>query len=121
VPTVVEGAATLRLRANREIAGKCIRDNSEAYLRRCVDGALSEAGLGIGDVDFLICNTPTAWYAEFCVSVLGLCRIWYLQPVTGPDLGKNRLPLPNYSRSQGQENWCAWPPLFDDDLGGNAG
>ncbi|HLT34626.1 MAG TPA: 3-oxoacyl-[acyl-carrier-protein] synthase III C-terminal domain-containing protein [Enhygromyxa sp.] len=71
-PTVVDGAATLRLRANREIAGRSIRDNSELYLRRCVDGALSEAGLGLGDVDFLVCNTPTAWFAQFCADALAI-------------------------------------------------
>ncbi|MFO7567204.1 MAG: 3-oxoacyl-[acyl-carrier-protein] synthase III C-terminal domain-containing protein [Enhygromyxa sp.] len=71
-PTIVEGAATLRLRANRAIAGKCIRDNSEAYLRRCVDGALSEAGLGLREVDALICNTPTAWFAQFCAEALDI-------------------------------------------------
>lgn len=73
-PTVVDGAATLRMRANREIAGRSIRDNSELYLRRCVDGALSEAGLGIRDVSFSICNTPTAWFAQFCTQVLALDR-----------------------------------------------
>jgi 3-oxoacyl-[acyl-carrier-protein] synthase-3 len=71
-PTIVDGTATLRMRTNREIAGKSIRDNSEGYLRRCVDGALSEAGLGMRDVDFLICNTPTAWFAQFCADVLGV-------------------------------------------------
>jgi 3-oxoacyl-[acyl-carrier-protein] synthase III len=44
-PTVVDGAAILRLRANRAIAGRRIRDNSELYLRRCVDGALSHPQL----------------------------------------------------------------------------
>lgn len=71
-PTVIDGEAQLRLRANREIAGKRIRDHSEAYLRRCVDGALSEAGLGTSDVDALICNTPTAWFAQFCAQALDI-------------------------------------------------
>lgn len=71
-PTIIDGAATLRLQANREVAGRRIRDNSEAYLRRCVDGALSEAGLGMREVDFLVCNTPTAWFAQFCAQALDI-------------------------------------------------
>lgn len=69
---LIDGAPTLRIRADRQNAGRQIRDTSEAYFRRCVDGALSDAKLGLADVDFLICNTPTAWYARFCTDTLGL-------------------------------------------------
>lgn len=62
----------LWLRGDRRIAGQSIRDHSEAYLRQCVDGALSKCGLRLEQIDMLVCNTPTAWYAEFCRSVLGL-------------------------------------------------
>jgi 3-oxoacyl-[acyl-carrier-protein] synthase-3 len=68
---LAEGQPALRIRPDKHIAGQSIRDMSESYLRRCVDGALSEANLSLSDVDFLICNTPTAWYAQFCASVLG--------------------------------------------------
>ncbi|MFV8749701.1 3-oxoacyl-ACP synthase III family protein [Nannocystaceae bacterium ST9] len=68
---VVEGRPELRIHPDKLLAGKSIRDASESFLRRCVDGALSEANLSLSDVDFLICNTPTAWYAEFCAKVLG--------------------------------------------------
>lgn len=67
---LVEGEPRLMIRASRT-AGKAIRDNSEGYLRTCVDGALSEAGVALEDIDFLVVNTPTAWYAEFCAQVLG--------------------------------------------------
>ena len=67
---IVEGEPRLMIRADRR-AGKAIRDVSESYLRTCVDGALSEAGVGLDEVDFLVVNTPTAWYAEFCAKVLG--------------------------------------------------
>jgi 3-oxoacyl-[acyl-carrier-protein] synthase-3 len=70
--TIVNGVPALQIRTNREIAGRSIRDNSEIYLRDCVDGALSEAGLGARDIDFLICNTPTAWFAQFCANALGM-------------------------------------------------
>ena len=62
----------LWLRGNKAIAGKSIRDHSEAYLRHCVDGALTQAGVGLDQIDLLVCNTPTAWYAEFCRLALGL-------------------------------------------------
>ena len=69
---LVDGEPALRIHADKRIAGQSIRDNSEQFLRRCVDGALSEAGVSLADVDFLVCNTPTAWYAEFCANALGL-------------------------------------------------
>ena len=68
---LIDGQPRLMIHASRR-AGKVIRDNSEAYLRRCVDAALSEAGVGLRDIDMLIVNTPTAWYAEFCATVLDL-------------------------------------------------
>lgn len=61
----------LRIRANRELAGPRIRDTSEHYLRTCADGALSAANRSLDDVDFLVVNTPTAWYGEFCAKTLG--------------------------------------------------
>lgn len=67
---LVEGQPRLMIEASRR-AGKVIRDHSEGYLRHCVDAALSEAGFGLSDIDFLVVNTPTAWYAEFCATVLG--------------------------------------------------
>jgi 3-oxoacyl-[acyl-carrier-protein] synthase III len=67
---LIDGQPRLMIHASRR-AGKAIRDHSEAYLRCCVDAALSEAGVGLRDIDFLVVNTPTAWYAEFCASVLG--------------------------------------------------
>jgi 3-oxoacyl-[acyl-carrier-protein] synthase-3 len=70
-PETIEGRVDLRIRPDKQLAGKSIRDFSETYLRRCVDRALSEANLSLTDVDYLICNTPTAWYAQFCASVLG--------------------------------------------------
>lgn len=68
---LVDDQARLMLHASRS-AGKVIRDHSEMYLRTCVDAVLSEAGVGLGDIDLLVVNTPTAWYAEFCATTLGL-------------------------------------------------
>jgi 3-oxoacyl-[acyl-carrier-protein] synthase-3 len=60
----------LQIHANPR-AGSTIREQSGHYLRTCVDGALHEAGVTLDDIDFLIVNTPTAWYAQFCTAVLG--------------------------------------------------
>jgi len=68
----VDGVPALRIHANKKKAGQSIRDGSERFLRECVDGALSQAGVSLSEIDFLICNTPTAWYAEFCANALGL-------------------------------------------------
>ncbi len=70
--TLIDGEPALQIQADKQIAGRRLRDTAESYLRRSVDGALSDAGLGLGDIDFLVCNTPTAWSAEFCANVLGL-------------------------------------------------
>lgn len=68
---LVDAQPRLMIHASRR-AGKVIRDHSQAYLRRCVDAVLSEAGVGLADIDMLVVNTPTAWYAEFCATTLGL-------------------------------------------------
>lgn len=73
---MIESRPSMRIRPDKVIAGKSIRDASESFLRRCVDGALSEAGLSLRDVDFLICNTPTAWYGQFCANVLDMGDRW---------------------------------------------
>ncbi|HEY1955562.1 MAG TPA: 3-oxoacyl-[acyl-carrier-protein] synthase III C-terminal domain-containing protein [Polyangiaceae bacterium] len=48
-----------------------IRETSEPYLRRCCNEALRKAGKKIEDIDCLLVNTPTAWYAKFCAAALG--------------------------------------------------
>jgi 3-oxoacyl-[acyl-carrier-protein] synthase-3 len=53
-------------------AGKTLRTTAEPYLRECVHGALSMAGLSVGQIDFWVFNTPNAWYADFCGEVLGV-------------------------------------------------
>jgi 3-oxoacyl-[acyl-carrier-protein] synthase-3 len=60
----------LRMRANREAARK-LRDTAEPFLKTCVGETLKKAGVGVSDVDFFVCNTPLAWYADFCARALG--------------------------------------------------
>lgn len=73
---LLDGEHVMRIRPDKRIAGQSIRDASESFLRRCVDGALSDAGLSLRDVDFLIANTPTAWYGQFCANVLDMGDRW---------------------------------------------
>lgn len=79
VPTVEScGAFRYALEANRLVlrpgdgAGRIIRDMSPVWLRRCVDGALAQAGVRLADIDAVVVNTPTAWYGRFCANELGI-------------------------------------------------
>jgi 3-oxoacyl-[acyl-carrier-protein] synthase III len=53
-------------------AGRMLRDTAEPYLRACCEGAAQAAGVGLGEIDFFVVNTPTAWYASFAARVLGV-------------------------------------------------
>jgi len=74
-PVAEEGSAQppLRMRAHVRAATK-LRDTAEPFLRTCVGETLKKAGVTIADVDFFVCNTPLAWYADFCARALGLPR-----------------------------------------------
>lgn len=63
----------IRIEATEQ-AGRSLRDTAAPYLRRCVEGAVAAAGCRLEDIDFFAFNTPTAWYAEFCVNELGIER-----------------------------------------------
>jgi 3-oxoacyl-[acyl-carrier-protein] synthase-3 len=65
-----DGTPRIAMRWHGEKAS-VIRETSERYLRRCCDEALAKAGKKIGDIDCLLVNTPTAWYARFCAEALG--------------------------------------------------
>jgi 3-oxoacyl-[acyl-carrier-protein] synthase III len=65
------GQPRLRMRTGRG-AAQILRDTSERYLRACVDGALSRAGVELGAIDHFVFNTPLAWYGRFCARVLGI-------------------------------------------------
>jgi 3-oxoacyl-[acyl-carrier-protein] synthase-3 len=66
-----QGAVHPRMAASKDTA-RIINEVGEPYLRECCFGALAKANLRIEDVDFLVANTPTAWYAEFAAQALGL-------------------------------------------------
>jgi len=67
-----DGSTRIRLRAGEESAGQRMRDRAEPQLRTCVDGALAAAGVGLGDIDFFVFNTPVRWFAPFCARALGI-------------------------------------------------
>ncbi len=65
-----KGEAVLRMRPGVRPAA-LLRETAEPIFRACVQGALDAAGLTLGQLDFFITTTPTAWYSKFCGQVLG--------------------------------------------------
>ena len=63
----------LRLRPQKA-AAKLLRETSEPHLLECCHGALENAGKCVEDVDFLVVNTPLAWYPDFAARALGIDR-----------------------------------------------
>lgn len=68
-----DGHLRHRLRPQRA-ASDLLRRTSERYLRQCCGDALDAAHVARADVDFLVCSTPLAWYADFCADALGFRR-----------------------------------------------
>ena len=65
-----DGEPPLRMRANREAAAK-LRDTAEPYIKACIGETLKKGEVSVDDVDFWVCNTPLAWYADFCSKAIG--------------------------------------------------
>ncbi|PCC74129.1 3-oxoacyl-[acyl-carrier-protein] synthase-3 [Nannocystis exedens] len=65
------GAPTVKMTASRA-AGRVLRETSGHYVRMCCMKALQAAGVETRDVDLLVCNTPTAWFARFAARVMGI-------------------------------------------------
>ncbi|MDP2344555.1 MAG: 3-oxoacyl-[acyl-carrier-protein] synthase III C-terminal domain-containing protein [Deltaproteobacteria bacterium] len=65
-----EGEPPLRMRANRESAAK-LRDTAEPFIKTCIGETLRKANVAVDDVAFFVCNTPLAWYADFCSRAIG--------------------------------------------------
>jgi 3-oxoacyl-[acyl-carrier-protein] synthase III len=68
-----EGKSHIYIRAAQG-TGKILSDTAAEFLRKCCDGAVKAAGVTLQDIDFFAFNTPTAWYADVCVKVLGISR-----------------------------------------------
>jgi 3-oxoacyl-[acyl-carrier-protein] synthase-3 len=71
--TTDDGTPRVRMRAHRN-TGIDLSSTNEHYLRNATAQALRRAGITINDVDFLVVNTPFAWYADYACRVLGLAR-----------------------------------------------
>lgn len=51
---------------------KMIGETAVELLRTCCSGAIAAANVTLEQIDFFIFNTPTAWFAKFCIRVLGI-------------------------------------------------
>ncbi|HEY1100046.1 MAG TPA: 3-oxoacyl-[acyl-carrier-protein] synthase III C-terminal domain-containing protein [Myxococcota bacterium] len=71
-PRVEDGheQPVLRMQANRTNATK-LRDTAEPFITTCIGETLKKAGVTVDDVDYFVCNTPLAWYADFCAKAMG--------------------------------------------------
>lgn len=85
----------VRLAASRE-GGRVLRESALPFIRQTTAGALERAGVGLGDIDFFVFNTPTAWYVDFCARALEIDRqktidTYPLYANTGPVLTTGNL------------------------------
>ncbi|MBT8495151.1 MAG: 3-oxoacyl-ACP synthase [Deltaproteobacteria bacterium] len=55
-------------------AGPVLRDSTELRVPQCTGKVLEASGLRLDDIDLFCCNTPTAWYADFFATKLGVDR-----------------------------------------------
>lgn len=61
----------VRMRADGR-AGKALRDASSIHLPVLCEAAAKKAGVRMGDIDFFVFNTPTAWFHKFGARALGV-------------------------------------------------
>jgi len=66
-----EGKPAVRMRLQKG-GGQKIRESAEPAFMTCVEGALAQAGLGVGEIDFFAFNASTAWLVPFYCSLLGV-------------------------------------------------
>ncbi|MBN3883950.1 MULTISPECIES: 3-oxoacyl-ACP synthase III family protein [unclassified Nostoc] len=69
--TDAQGNPQLRMKLCKE-ANKVTRETAVGFLRTCCEGAMVAAGVTLKQIDFFIFNTSTAWFASFCIRVLGI-------------------------------------------------
>jgi len=66
------GAAPRMVMKCTPSSGRILHETAERHLVTCCAGAASVAGIKLADVDFLVCNTPTAWFSAFAARALKL-------------------------------------------------
>jgi 3-oxoacyl-[acyl-carrier-protein] synthase III len=64
------GAAPRMVMKCTPSSGRILHETAERHLVTCCAGAASAAGVKLADIDFLVCNTPTAWFAAFAARAL---------------------------------------------------
>ncbi len=53
-------------------SGRILSETAEPHLRACCEKAAQAAGVRLSEIDFLACNTPTAWFSAFAGRALGI-------------------------------------------------
>lgn len=66
-----QGKPQIRMQVGMR-ANKLIREKSAEFLRTCCEGAAAAAGVTLNQINFFIFNTPTAWFARFCMRALDI-------------------------------------------------
>lgn len=66
-----QGKPLFRLQVSKYL-NKVMGEAATGLLRICCEGAVAAAGVTLDEIDFFIFNTATAWFASFCVRVLGI-------------------------------------------------
>ncbi|WP_375504428.1 3-oxoacyl-ACP synthase III family protein [uncultured Nostoc sp.] len=66
-----QGNTLLRMQVTKG-TNKVISETATELLTICCEGAVNAAGVTLDEIDFFIFNTPTAWFANFCIRVLGI-------------------------------------------------
>ncbi|MEC4818569.1 MAG: 3-oxoacyl-ACP synthase III family protein [Scytonema sp. PMC 1069.18] len=66
-----QGNPRLRMQVSKG-TNKVLGETATELLRICAEGAIAAAGVTLDEIDFFIFNTPTAWFANFCIRVLGI-------------------------------------------------
>jgi len=66
-----DGATKIQVHASPK-TGDLLTTTAQPFFQTCARGALAAAGIEPKDLDFVVVNTPTAWYHTFAARVLGL-------------------------------------------------
>ncbi|MEH1819307.1 MAG: 3-oxoacyl-[acyl-carrier-protein] synthase III C-terminal domain-containing protein [Nostoc sp.] len=66
-----QGNLLVRMQIDKS-ANKLFRETSVDLLRTCCQGAVDAAGVTLDQIDFFLFHTTSAWFANFCIRVLGI-------------------------------------------------
>lgn len=67
----LHGNPKIRLQASKNMS-KLIRENSAKFIRESCEGAISDAGVTLDEIDFFVFNTPFAWFARLLTATLNI-------------------------------------------------